>query len=101
MAAIAVAFLTMAKEKLFLLLASVGFVALRCVWALVVMARDWKILVVLTVSVGALALILYGSRNRRLSYEYPEKAGTLDLLVGIGSLAGTVALKIWLDKLLG
>jgi hypothetical protein len=78
----------------------VGFIALRCVWALVVVARDWKILIVLIVSVGALALILCGLRNRRLSYEYPEKTGTLELLVGIGSLVGTVALKIWLDKLL-
>jgi hypothetical protein len=98
MVAIAAFCLAMAKEKLVLLLASIGFIALRCVWALVVVARDLKIFVVLAVSLGVFALIFFSLRNKQLSYEFPEKTGTLDLLIGLGSLVGTLALNIWLDK---
>ena len=36
-------------------------------------------------------------RHYRPSYEFPRNVGTLDMLVGVASLAGTIALKIWLD----
>jgi hypothetical protein len=34
-----------------------------------------------------------------MSSEYPEKTGTLDVMVGLGSLVGAIALKIWMDRL--
>jgi hypothetical protein len=100
MAVIAFTCLILAKEKLLLLGASLGFVAMRCVWAFALGTRDIKVLITLAVSVSITVLIIFVKRNRRLSYEYPEKTGTLDVVVGLGSLVGTLALKIWLDKLL-
>jgi hypothetical protein len=98
MAAIAIGCLILAKEKLVLLLASLGFVALRCVWAFAIGARELGLVVTLVVTVGLSAVILVVMRNRAYLNDWPEKTGTLDVLIGLGSLIGTIALKIWLDR---
>lgn len=73
-------------------------VALRCGWVWAIGARDVRVLGTFVFTAGLAVLIIFGKRNSRLSYEYPEKTGTLDVVVGLGSLIGTLVLKIWIDK---
>ena len=96
---VAIACLILAKEKLVLLAASLGFVALRCVWAFATGMRGLNLLIAFVVTGGLAALFVLATRNRRMSYEYPEKTGTLEVVVGLGSLVSAIALKIWMDRL--
>ena len=98
MGAIAVGCLVLAKEKLALLLGVLGFVALRCVWAFAIGARGLALLATFAVTVGLSALVLFVMRDRHISYDWPEKTGMFDVLIGVGSLIGTLAVKIWLDR---
>ncbi len=100
MVGIAIACLVLAKEKLVVLAVSAGFVALKCVWAFATGMRGVALLITFFVTAGVTALILLLLSNRRLSYQYPEKTGTVDLVVGLGSLVGTIGLKLALDRFL-
>lgn len=99
MLAIAIGCLVLAKEKLMLFAVALAFVALRCVWAFATGIRGLNLLITFAVTGGLASLLVLARRNRRMSYEYPEKTGTLDVVVGLVSLAGAIALKIWMDKL--
>ena len=99
MLVVAIACLILAKEKPVLLAASLGFVALRCVWAFATGMRGLNLSIAFVVTGGLAALFVLATRNRRMSYEYPEKTGTLEVVVGLGSLVSAIALKIWMDRL--
>jgi hypothetical protein len=100
MLAIAIACLILAKEKLLLIAVSMGFVALRCVWAFVTGTRGLSLFVAFVATGGLTAFITFARKSTPMSYEYSKRTGAVDLVVGLGSLVGTIALKIWLDKVL-
>lgn len=95
---VAVVLLGLAKEKFLLLLGSLAWVAVRSLWAVVMIGHDRNLILVGAASWLVLPIgVFLGRRYRPSCYEWPREVGTLDTLIGVGSLAVTLALKIWLD----
>jgi hypothetical protein len=93
MLGIDLACLILAKEKLMLVTASMGFVALRCVWAFATGARGLSLLITLAATAGLTAFVVFARGSTPISYKHPEKTGIVDVVVGLGSLVGAIALK--------
>jgi hypothetical protein len=89
----AVVAMLLAKEKLLLLMGIAGFVAFRCLWAFFLMQHDWRLLVTFVLCVCVVAPF----RNRRFSYQWPQRILVTDLIVGLSSLGGTIAVIRWMQ----
>ena len=94
---VSVVLLGLAKEKPLLLLGSVAWLAVRSLWGVVMIRHDRNLILIGATSWLVLISAAFFGRHYRPSYEFPRNVGTLDMLVGVASLAGTIALKIWLD----
>jgi|HubBroStandDraft_2_1064218.scaffolds.fasta_scaffold244830_1 hypothetical protein len=96
LAACAIVAVAFAKERLILLAAGAGFVAIRLAIALAV-TQDWKsYAVAFLVSVGSVFAILQVRRNWEPSYVSPAKTNALGILVGATGLGAAVAIAFWL-----
>jgi hypothetical protein len=96
LAACAIVALALAKERLILLAAGAGFVAMRLAIALAV-TQDWKsYAVAFLVSAGIVFTILQVRRNWKPSYMSPAKTNALGILVGAMGIGTAVAIAFWL-----
>jgi hypothetical protein len=94
---VSVVLLGLAKEKPLLLFGSVSWLAVRSLWGVVMIRHDPKLIMIGAASWLVLTSAAFLGRHYRPSYDLPREIGTLDMLVGVASLAATIALKIWLD----
>ena len=87
--ACAIASLLLAKEKCFLLLGSLGFIAVRLGLALF-LKGGWNWNAILWFAILVALLLVVGrtlvTRNWQPSYEIPEGTDVLELLLGLGGL---------------
>jgi hypothetical protein len=98
LAACAAIAILLAKERLILIAAGAGFVALRLAVALVI-TQDWRAyLAGLLISLGIVSAVLIMRRNWKPTYESPGpgKTNVLSLLVGIAGLGAAVGIVFWL-----
>jgi hypothetical protein len=96
LAACAVIAVLLAKERLVIILAGVGFVALRLAAALAT-TRDWKAYgASLLVSIGILVALLPLLRRWKSSYEDPPKAGIAGVLFVVAGIIAAVAVVLLL-----
>jgi len=95
LAACAVLAMILAREKLLLFTAALGFVAVRFAFGLAV-TQDWRALAGLVISGGILFGILRARADWKPSYQWSKKLSVLDLLVGVASLGGAIALAVWM-----
>lgn len=79
-AAIAIVALLLAKEKLVLLLAGLGFIAIRCGINLALHAWSWKIFAAGIVTAVPFLLANRYWRNPKLAYELPDEFRLIDAL---------------------
>jgi hypothetical protein len=96
-AVFAVVAILLAKERLILFLAALGFVAIRLAVA-VIFIHDWRVLVGFLLCGGILLAIL---RSRagvswKPSYARTNGLGSLDLVVGVSGLGVAIALAMWM-----
>jgi hypothetical protein len=91
MAALAVLVLLLAKEKAFLLLGSLSYVALKLGIGLVFI-HDWRVFVGFVVTAGTLTLLIkrLNARNWKPSYDFLPGSRVLDLAVGIAGLVSGI-----------
>ena len=96
LAACAVFAVTLAKERLILLAAGAGFVAIRLAIALAV-TQDWKsYALAFLVSAGTVFAILQVRRDWKPSYVSPAKTNALEILLGAVGIGTAVAIGYWL-----
>ncbi len=96
----AIAAILLAKERLILFMGGLLYVAVQLAWALRIAHNwtDWRVPLGLLVSGGLVVLIsaiAYRS-GWKPSYTWPKKIYILDILVGLASLGGTIALIRWM-----
>jgi len=93
---LAILSMALAKEKLVLLTGAIGFLALRCLLAFVLAKSDWRLLLgfglcsIIAVSIAKI------KRHRGLSYELPKRMMISDVVLGVTSRGGTMALFFWM-----
>ncbi len=98
LAACAVLAILLAKERLILIAAGAGVVALRLAVALV-FTQDWRAyLLGFLLSAAIVCAILWVRRNRKPSYESPgpTKTYVLTLLVVVAGLGAAIGIALWL-----
>ena len=98
LAACAVIAILLAKERLILIAAGAGFVALRLAVALVV-TQDWRsYLLGFLLSAGMVCAVLWGQRNWKPTYESPapNKMYVVSLLVVVAGLGAAIGIAFWL-----
>jgi len=96
LAACAIVAVLMAKERLILIAAGAGFVALRFGLALVIY-QDWRsYLLGFLVASGIFVAILRARRDWKPSYESPAKRGVWGLATGVAGLGTAFAIITWL-----
>jgi hypothetical protein len=97
MAAFAVVALLLAKEKAFLLLGSLSYVALRLGIGMIFI-HDWRLFVEFVVTAGTLILLIkrLNARKWKPSYSFLPGSRVLDLAVGIAGLLFGVCIVILL-----
>ena len=96
LAACAIVAVLLARERLFVIAALAGFVAIRLAVALVI-TQDWKTyLVAFLVSSGICLSVLRVRKGRELSYDWSAKKSVLGLAVGVAGLGAALAIGTWL-----
>jgi hypothetical protein len=91
-AVVVIAALLLAKEKLFLILVGLGFIAIRCVITLIFYPWNWLFFIgAILAGVPFLAANHYW-RNPKLAYSLPEEFRLIDALLAIASIIGTIFL---------
>lgn len=93
-AALAVASILLARERLLCLLGAMGFVALQGAWWLVIRPWSWSTFAA-TVSTGVPFLLANRYwRNPKFSYQVPDtnELGAIDVLLSFASICGTIFL---------
>lgn len=91
-AAVAIAALILAKEKLLLLIVGAGFVAIQC--AITLVLHSWNS-AVFTAGVLTCAIFFLGGRfwrKRELTYKLPNEFRLVDALWSIASIIGSLLL---------
>jgi hypothetical protein len=93
------AVLLLIKEKLILLLASAGYVALRLAIAVIFVHR-WDVVGSLMVSGGIVIVIVRTRwfREYKPSYVRPKGMTLFDLFVGLGGLGTAITLAWWMKR---
>jgi len=91
-AAIAIAALILAKEKLLLFVVGVGFIAVQCVFTLVLHSWNLVVFIVGILTGGTFFLAGYLWRKKRLTYKVPNEFRLVDALWSIASIIGSLLL---------
>jgi hypothetical protein len=96
----AIAAILLAKERLILFMGGLLYVAVQLTWALRSAHNwtDWRVPLGLLVS-GGLVVVISAITYRngwKPRYTWPKKMYILDVLVGVASLGGTIALVRWM-----
>ena len=91
-AAVAIAALLAAKEKLVLFLVSLGFIALQCAINLVLKPWSWAVFAAGVLTAGPFLVANRYWRKPRLAYRLPNEFRLVDALWSVASLCGTLVL---------
>ena len=87
--------MALARERLVLFLGALGFCSLRLLGALFT-TRDWRVLAGFLATGIPFLLSVRFWRDYKLSYEWPSGLSIVDLIVGLSSLALTLATFSWM-----
>lgn len=96
-AAVAVAAVLLAKERVLLILASLGFIATRGIIALTLHGWNWTVFALIVLTGAPFLVANRRWRDPKLSYRLPNEFGLVDLLWSLASLCGTLALFYFLS----
>jgi len=91
-AAVAIAALLAAKEKLVLFLVSLGFIALQCAINLALKPWSWTVFAAGVLTAGPFLVANQYWRKPELAYRLPNEFRLVDALWSVASLCGTLAL---------
>jgi hypothetical protein len=91
-AAVAIAALLGAKERLLLFLVSLGFVAIRCAISLALKPWSWAVFAAGVLTAGPFLIANRYWRNPKLAYRLPNEFRLVDALWSIASLCATLVL---------
>lgn len=91
-AAVAVIALFLAKERLLLFFGGLGFVAILCVFALLLHPWNWIVFTTLVLTGGPFLLANRYWRNPKLAYQVPDEFRLVDALWSVASICGSLLL---------
>jgi cbb3-type cytochrome oxidase subunit 3 len=91
-AALALAAILLAKEKLLLFFGVLGFCAIQSAIALVVHPLSWIVFAVGILTAGPFLLANRYWRNPKLAYQLPGEFGAVDMSLSFASICGSLAL---------
>jgi hypothetical protein len=99
LAVCAVGAILLAKERLILLLAALGYVAVRLA-VLIIFIHNWTVLVGLLLSVGFILSILRSGAVASWKPNYARTNGlsSLDLLVAVSGMGAAIAVAMWMKR---
>ena len=89
---IAIAALTLSKEKLLLFVVGTGFIAIQCVINLTLHPWNWAVFAAGILTAVPLLLVSRYWPNRKVTYQLPREFRLLDALWNIASLFGSMLL---------
>jgi hypothetical protein len=91
-AAVAIAALVLARERLLLFLVGLGFIAIQCAITLVLHGWNWSVFTAGILTAGPFLLANRYWRNPKLAYELPNEFRLVDALWSIASIIGSLLL---------
>jgi hypothetical protein len=91
-AAVAIAALLLAKERLLLFIVSLGFIAIQCAINLVLHPWSWGVFAAGVLTAGPFLVANRYWRRPKLAYRLPSEFRLVDALWSIASLCGTLVL---------
>ena len=91
-AAVAMAALILAKERLLLFVVGVGFIAVQCAFTLVLHSWNSAVFIAGVLAGGTFFSAGHVWRKRRLTYKLPSEFRLVDALWSIASIIGSLAL---------
>jgi len=91
-AAVAIAALLLAKEKLLLFIVGTGFIAIQCAITLALHRWNWSVFTAGILTAVPLLLTNRYWRTRKLTYKLPSEFRLVDALWSIASLISSIAL---------
>jgi len=92
--AVAIICLALAKERILLLFAGLGFVAVQCTIGFAIHAK-WMLLIVAAATGAPVLLADRYWRYRKFSYSLPSRFGALDMLLAFTSICAAMGI-FWL-----
>jgi len=91
-AALAIGALLLARERLLMIFAGLGFTLIQCAVALVVHPWSWTVFAVGVLTGIPILVADQYWRNPEFSYQLPKEYGAVDMLLSFASICGTLFL---------